>query len=148
MTSASRTPEGFNYFEMDPDNALGPIAPALQTPAPPPPPPDTTTPTSRIRTVRCVARRCRIRIQASDPGGQVSAINAKLTYKVKRCRRINGRKRCRTVKRTIRPRAILKNGSYRITIKLERGRYTLTVIAIDTVGNRPAVPAKKTFRVK
>jgi trypsin len=137
---------GFNYFEMNADYALGPIAPAEQTP--PPPPPDTTAPTSRIGQIRCVARRCRIRIQASDPGGQVSAINAKLTYKVKRCRRINGRKRCRNAKRTIRPRAILKNGSYQITIKLKRGRYTLTVIAIDTAGNRQTVPAKKTFRVK
>jgi hypothetical protein len=64
---------GFNYFEMDPDYALGPVAPAVQTPPPPPPPPppprDSTSPVLQLSGARSqkVLRQRGVLVVAASP---------------------------------------------------------------------------------
>jgi hypothetical protein len=136
---------GFVFSDTPPSSAVGPVAAA---PVIPPPPPDTTRPTSKIGKVTCVRRRCKIKISASDTGGVVSALSIKLTSKVNKCKRVNGRRTCKKVTKTRRPRAKLKGSGFEVSIKLKRGRYKMTSVAIDTAGNRQSPAAKKSFRVK
>jgi hypothetical protein len=86
-------------------------------------------------------------VATSDVGGQVRSLSAKLTYRIKRCRRVNGRKRCRSVKRTKKLRARKTSGGFTITKRLAANKYTVSAVATDTSGNRSRT-ARKTFRVK
>lgn len=153
---------GFSYTDTQGQNAVGPVQPAPLPPvvnppivnppsvSPPPvnpPAADTTRPRARIGTIRCVRRRCTIKVRASDVGGRVRSLSARLTYNVRRCRTLSGRRRCRSVKKTKRLRPRSFRDGFTITTRLRRGRYVLTAIATDTSGNR-SVPARKRFRVR
>ncbi len=139
---------GFNYSEAPGAAAVGPVLPALTAPRPNPPVvADTTPPSLRIGRVRCGRGRCTVKVSASDTGGLVRSLSAKLTYKVKRCRTSGGRRRCKSVTRTKRLRPRKTRGGFTITTRLKPGRYTLSAVATDTSNNRSRT-ARKTFRVK
>ena len=154
-------PGGFRYVATPEEARVGPVL----APLPPPtgagqtggggaatnPPPavvaDRARPRARITSVRCARRRCKIKVSASDSGGSVRSLSARLNYTVKRCRRVAGRRRCRTVKKTKRLRPARSRGGFTITTRLGRGRYTASVVATDTSNNRSSV-ARRTFRVR
>ncbi len=75
------------------------------------------------------------------------SVSARVDYKVKRCRAVAGRRRCKAVKKTKRLRTTRTRGGFSITTKLRRGRYTLSVVATDTSGNVSRA-ARKSFRVR
>jgi secreted trypsin-like serine protease len=133
---------GFTYSDAPSTSAVGPVQPQV-TPAAR----DTTRPRARIRSVRCRRGRCTIKVATSDVGGSVRSLSARLTYKVKRCRRVNGRKRCRAVKRTKKLRARKTSGGFTIVKRLAANKYSVTAVATDTSGNRSRT-ARKTFRVR
>ena len=135
---------GFTYSETPGAAAVGPVQPA---PAPAVTPPDTTRPSARIRRISCRRGRCTITVRASDVGGRVRSLSARLTYKVKRCRTVGGRRRCRSVTRTKRLRPRRTSTGFTIIARLKPGRYTLSAVATDTSGNRSRT-ARKSFRVR
>jgi trypsin len=136
---------GYRYLEFV--STIGPVGAAL-TPTVPPPPADTTKPRVRVQKVRCKRRRCRITIKATDPGGLVKRVRARVRGKYKKCRPVGGRRRCTTkrVNKRLRLRK-LKGGIYRGRIKLRRGRYAAYAVATDAAGNRSR-RARKKFRVR
>jgi Trypsin len=138
---------GYRYLEFV--STIGPVGAAVTpTPTPPPPPADTTKPRVRVQKVRCKRRRCRITIKATDQGGLVKRVSARVRGKYKKCRRVGGRRRCTTKRANKRLRLRkLKGGIYRGRIKLRRGRYAAYAVATDAAGNRSR-RAKKTFRVR
>ena len=152
---------GFRYVATSADDQVGPVLAALPpaaggggagsggggAPATPPAVADTTRPRARVSRVRCVRRRCTIKVAASDSGGQVRSLRASLRYKVKRCRTVGGRRRCRSVKKTKRLRPRRSGAGFTITTRLRRGRYSVSVVATDTSGNRSSV-ARRSFRVR
>jgi len=121
---------------------VGPVQPAIV-----PPVPDTTRPHARIGKISCRRGKCTIKVAASDVGGQVRSLSAKLTYKVRRCRKGSGHRRCRSVKKTKRLRAKKSSGGFTITTRLAANTYTVSAVATDTSGNRSR-RAQKRFRVK
>ena len=152
------SPGGFSYSDTPGADRVGPVLAAL----PPPggggtgpgtttPPPvavaDRTRPRARVARVRCLRARCTIKVNTSDVGGLVRSLSAKLTYKVKRCRTVGGRRRCRSVKRTKRLRPKSTSGGFTITARLKPATYSIAAVATDTSGNR-STTARKTFRVK
>jgi hypothetical protein len=109
---------------------------------------DTTKPKASLRKIRCKRRRCRITVKATDTGGVVKKVSARLTGRYRKCRRVQGRRRCRTVKVNKKLRLKKKSGGIHTTrIKLKRGRYAVTATATDDSGNK-SKKAKKKFRVR
>ena len=144
------TAGGFNYSDTLGDAAVGPVQAAIVPPRQPAPPPvtaDTIRPTARIGRVRCRRGRCTVKVSTSDVGGLVRSLSARLRYRVKRCRTVDGRRRCRSVRRTKRLRPTKTTGGFTITTRLKPGRYTLSAVATDTSGNRSST-ARKVFRVR
>ena len=146
---------GFTYSEAPADARIGPVQGALPPSGISPggtmtPTPlvarDTTRPRARVASVRCRRGRCTMKVRASDAGGLVRGLSAKLTYKVRRCRTAAGRKRCRSVTRTRRLRPARSRGGFTIVKRLAPGRYKLSVVARDRSGNRSRT-ARRTFRV-
>ena len=136
---------GFNYTDAPGASAVGPVAPAPTVT--PPPVRDTTRPRARVRSVSCRRGRCTIKVRATDVGGRVRSLTAKLTYRVRRCRTVEGRRRCRSVRRTKKLRPRKTSGGFTITTRLKAGRYTVSAVAVDTSGNRSRT-ATRTFRVR
>ena len=108
--------------------AAPPAPPA--TPPPPPLPPvaaDATPPALRSATVRVRSRTLRARFKLSEP--------AEVTLTAKR----RGRRAQHVTRR-------LGSGTARLTLRLRRGRYAVTVVAEDAAGNRSA-RVRRTVRV-
>ncbi len=126
-----------------------PPAPQTPTPAPVIATRDTTRPTARLSKLSCTRkRRCTFRIRAADRGGRVARLSARLTRRVKVCKRTrSGARKCRYVTRTkkLRPKRI--RGGYTMTGTLRRATYKLTAVATDHAGNRSRKLTKK-FRVR
>ncbi len=151
------SPGGFAYSDTPGENRVGPVLAALPPSGGGPaggtttPPPvavaDTTRPRASIARVRCLRGRCTIKVNATDVGGLVQGLSAKVTYKVKRCRRVGGRRRCRSVKKTKKLRPTKTTGGFTITARLKPAKYSMTAVATDTAGNRSST-ARRTFRVK
>jgi len=109
---------------------------------------DTTRPTARVSKLTCTKkRRCTFRIATSDRGGSVRKLSAKVTRKVRTCKRRGEFRVCRTTtrKKTLRPRRI--PGGFAFTAKLSKAKYRLTAVATDAAGNRSRA-ASRTFRVR
>lgn len=149
------SPGGFAYSDTPAAGRVGPVLPAISPTPPPPggavvPPPapqaDTTRPRARVARVRCLRGRCTIKVTTSDVGGLVRSLSAKLTYRVKRCRTVGGRRRCRSVRQTKRMRPRRGGGGFTITTRLKPARYAIAAVATDTSGNR-STTARRTFRV-
>lgn len=151
------TDGGFSYTDVPAEAGAGPVLPPLPPQPPPPPPPDgggstvptpdTTRPRVRIASIRCPRRRCTIRVRAADRDGQVRRLRARLAFRARRCRTRGGRRRCRTVRRTIGLRSRRSRGGFTIVKRLRPRRYRLTAVAIDSAGNRSR-PARRSFRVR
>ena len=137
---------GFNYSDTPGAAAVGPVQPAPVV-LPGVVVRDTIRPRATISKITCRRGKCTINVRASDVGGQVRSLSAKLSYKVKRCRTVSGRRRCTSVKKAKTLRPVKKTGGFTITTRLRPGRYTVTAVATDTSSNR-SLPARKTFRVK
>jgi hypothetical protein len=123
-----------------------PAAPAPPATTPvsetvPPPPPvasfrDTVRPLARLSSLSCTKRRrCSFRVRASDNGGRVSKLSAKVT------RRVDGR----TLRRTLRTRRI--RGGFAAAATFKKGTYKLTFVATDPAGNRSRIGTRR-FRVR
>ena len=128
--------------------------PVVDTPAPPPPAVpvtalrDTTRPTARVSRLRCSKkRRCSFRIATADRGGSVRKLSAKVTRRVRTCKRRGDFRVCKvtTRRKTLKPRRI--RGGFAFTAKLSKATYKLTAVATDAAGNRSRV-ARRTFRVR
>jgi hypothetical protein len=145
---------GFAFSDTPLAAAVGPVdaAVVVNPPAGPsvtPPAVDRTRPSSRVTRVRCRARRCTISIRASDSGGRVRALSVRVSSRVRICRRVRGRLRCVSRTRTRRLRVRVVRGGYRaVTGRLARGRHTVTVVAIDTSGNRQRRATRRAFTVR
>ena len=57
---------------------------------------DTTRPTARLTKLRCKRRKCTFHVATSDNSGS-TRISMQVTRRVRSCRRVDGRRRCRTV---------------------------------------------------
>lgn len=136
---------GFSYSDSDSTGAVGPVLPAL--PVAPTVPTDTTRPRARIGAISCRRGKCTIKVRASDVGGQVRSLSARLTYTGRRCRTVSGRRRCTSVKKAKRLRPRKTTAGFTIVTRLKPARYTLTAVATDTSSNRSST-ARKTFRVR
>jgi len=108
---------------------------------------DRTRPRLRISGVRCRKRRCVFSFRASDNSGKVRSVSAQVSRRTRSCRRVKGRRICRTrtLRRTLRVKRVAKGYRARATLKV-RG-YKLGATARDAAGNRSKV-ARKTFRVR
>ncbi|HEY1358959.1 MAG TPA: serine protease [Thermoleophilaceae bacterium] len=138
---------GYQYIEGDESGALGPVGAAI-APTPTPTPKDTTKPKAKIQKVRCKHGRCSITIKATDSGGNLKTVRERVKGKYKRCRRVHGKRRCKT--RSVNKKLKLKKkggGIYTSKIKLRKGRYAVSVRAVDSVKNSSKL-AKKRFRVR
>jgi hypothetical protein len=146
------TDGGYQYL----DGTAGGIGPVTAAAAPgvTPPPADTTRPRARVQRVRCGRRRsgrrrCTVRIKATDVGGLVKRVSARVKGRYRRCtRRADGTRRCRTrrVNRRLRLRKH-KGGIYTSSIRLRKGRYTAYARARDTA-NLLSRLSRKRFRVR
>jgi hypothetical protein len=141
---------GYQYLEGALVGAFGPVAASSSAPpgTSPTTPSDKIKPKARVRKIRCKRHRCKITIKASDAGGIVKKVSARVKGKYKKCRRVNGKRRCKTRKVNKKLKVRKRGGGiYRAKVKLKRGRYTLSVVATDAAGNR-SKKAKKKFRVR
>jgi len=136
---------GFNYSDTPGPAAIGPVLPSSSGSGAPAR--DTTRPRARIGKIRCKRGKCTIKVSATDVGGQVRSLSAKLTYKAPKCRTVRGRRRCKSVKKARKLRPRKTSGGFTITTRLAPRRYKVTAVATDTSGNRSAA-ARKSFRVK
>jgi hypothetical protein len=109
--------------------------------------PDSTRPSARVSRVSCKRRRCTFHVRTSDNSGHVASIRMRLYRNVRSCRRVGGKRRCHTVKRSRALRAKRIAGGFSATAKLAVARYRLDAIATDPAGNRSST-ARKRFRVK
>ncbi len=103
-----------------------PSAPAL----------DTRSPSARIRKVSCRRGLCTIALRATDASG-IHRVGAKLTWTTR------GRRRTRSLRAKARGA-----GNWTVKVRLRRGRYRLTMTAVDWAGNRRTVPPRSAFRVR
>ena len=108
---------------------------------------DRTRPRLRISGVKCVKRRCVFSFRASDDSRRIRSVSALVSRRVRSCRRVNGRRACRT--RTLRRSLRVRRGSKAYTARATLGtrKYTLAATARDRAGNRSKV-ARKVFRVR
>jgi trypsin len=138
---------GFAYLLSSPDSFVGPVEAADlgggDDGGGNVAPPDTVRPSAKIGKVKCKARRCKVKVSASDVGGLVRSLSAKVTYKVKRCKR----GKCRKVTKTKRLRSKRSGNTFTLSFTLKPGRYKLVVAATDTAGNKSR-SFTKSFRVK
>lgn len=122
-------------------------APAAPTPSPATPVDqrDRTRPRARVTLTRCKSRRCIFHVRTRD-NVKVTSIRMRLYRKVRTCKRVRGKKRCRTVRRSrkLGPRRI--RGGYSAKAKLSVARYRLDAIAVDSSRNRSKT-ARKRFKV-
>jgi hypothetical protein len=109
--------------------------------------PDTTRPSARVSKLSCKRRRCTFHVRTSDNSGHVASIRMRLYRNVRTCRRVHGKRRCHTVKRSRRLHAKRIKGGFSATAKLAVARYRLDAIATDAANNRSGT-ARKRFRVK
>lgn len=112
-------------------------------------PRDVARPKARISAIKCRHRKCAFRVRTSDRGGTVKKLSAKLTRRVRKCKRVGHtkRKRCKTRTRTKRLRTHRIRHGYRMTARLHVARYKLSAVAVDSSKNR-SKPATKRFRVR
>ena len=138
---------GFSYLESSVDSYVGPIGPFDPGDGGGDPfvpsTPDTAKPTAKIGKVKCKARKCTVKVSASDVGGVVRSLSAKLTFKAKKCK---GGK-CKKVTKTKRLRAKRSGSGFTISFTLKPGKYKLIVSATDTSGNKSRA-VSKSFKVK
>ena len=111
-----------------------------------PPVRDTTRPTARLTMLRCKRRKCTFHVATKDNSGS-TRISMQVTRRVRTCRRVDGRRRCRTVtkRRKLKTRRI--RGGFAASKKLQVRRYRFEAVATDLSRNR-SKRVLKTFRVK
>ncbi len=107
---------------------------------------DTIPPRARLTKLRCRRRTCTFHVRTADNSG-TTRISMRVSRRVRVCRVVGGRRRCRTVRRSRKLRTKRIRGGFAATRKLSARRYRFEAVATDPSRNR-SKRVLKTFRVR